>query len=694
MGIDLNTVEEHRHEAAAAVSGELWHACAGAGLALPRRGSRVVYLPQAHLAAGGGGEALDGAVSLRVPPHVVCRVVGVELCADSATDEVYARLALVAEGEMFRPNPQGGAEEGEGEKEGGDGEKKPRMPHMFCKTLTASDTSTHGGFSVPRRAAEDCFPPLDYKQVRPSQELVAKDLHGTQWSFRHIYRGQPRRHLLTTGWSSFVNKKKLVSGDAVLFLRGDDGELRLGVRRAVQLRNEALFKAVSNNSSKLQTLSAVASSLENRSIFHVCFDPRGGASEFMVPYWRFSKSLNHPLSIGMRFKVSNESDDANERSTGLISNISEVDPIRWPGSKWRCLLVRWDDATHCNHQRRVSPWEIERVGGAISVTSCLSTSSSKRTKLYFPQGNLDAPVTDGNGCLDSMETGNFHRVLQGQELLMGSRTQGVAHSQPPDAMKFRTPDRRRFSANARNYMLNGATGGLTQQSTEFPYQPLGFGESVRFPEVLQGQEISQAVPFYQGTPFDARTQNGRAGSLGYVQRSAGLDGLSSAIQGQGYSHGQFTPSAAKVSSPSSVLMFNQTAVPQFELEGRTTNYGAVYGSQCAPLEMVRATETWPCVQRQMPSETGCHRVDTWNASSPANIAKSISPTGDVGRSSCRLFGFSLTDHKILGAAEGGVKEATSNVEADCAAPRVLELFGRSHPTPSALHALVAAPMGI
>jgi hypothetical protein len=25
--------------------------------------------------------------------------------------------------------------------------------------------------------------------------------------------------LLTTGWSAFVNKKKLVSGDAVLFLR-------------------------------------------------------------------------------------------------------------------------------------------------------------------------------------------------------------------------------------------------------------------------------------------------------------------------------------------------------------------------------------------------------------------------------------------------------------------------------------------
>ncbi|KAL6269346.1 hypothetical protein ACE6H2_026257 [Prunus campanulata] len=58
------------------------------------------------------------------------------------------------------------------------------QPHPICsaKTLTASDTSSHGGFSVPRHAAEDCFPPL------------------------------PQRHLLTTGWSAFVNKKKLVSG--------------------------------------------------------------------------------------------------------------------------------------------------------------------------------------------------------------------------------------------------------------------------------------------------------------------------------------------------------------------------------------------------------------------------------------------------------------------------------------------------
>ena len=36
--------------------------------------------------------------------------------------------------------------------------------------------------------------------------------------------------------------------------RGSDGELRLGVRRAVQLKNEALLEAVNSTDSKLRTL--------------------------------------------------------------------------------------------------------------------------------------------------------------------------------------------------------------------------------------------------------------------------------------------------------------------------------------------------------------------------------------------------------------------------------------------------------
>ena len=56
--------------------------------------------------------------------------------------------------------------------------------------------------------------------------------------------------------------------------RGDDGELRLGIRRAVQLKNEALFEEFSSDSAKRHTLSAVYDSLKHRSVFHISYNPR------------------------------------------------------------------------------------------------------------------------------------------------------------------------------------------------------------------------------------------------------------------------------------------------------------------------------------------------------------------------------------------------------------------------------------
>ncbi|KAL6313490.1 hypothetical protein AAG906_005437 [Vitis piasezkii] len=61
-----------------------------------------------------------------------------------------------------------------------------KQPSNYFKTLIASDTSTHGGFS-PRRA-EKVFPPLDFSRP-PAQELIARDLHDNEWKFRHIFRG-------------------------------------------------------------------------------------------------------------------------------------------------------------------------------------------------------------------------------------------------------------------------------------------------------------------------------------------------------------------------------------------------------------------------------------------------------------------------------------------------------------------------
>ncbi|XP_066312575.1 auxin response factor 3-like isoform X2 [Miscanthus floridulus] len=678
MGIDLNMVDGEGQERRPPPV-ELWHACAGPVVALPRRGSLVVYLPQGHLAAAGGGD-----VAADLPPHVVCHVADVELCADAATDEVYARLALVAEGEAFGRNLRGGGVEGDDDMEDLDSERKSRMLHMFCKTLTASDTSTHGGFSVPRRAAEDCFPPLDYNQLRPSQELVAKDLHGAKWKFRHIYRGQPRRHLLTTGWSSFVNKKKLVSGDAVLFLRGDDGELRLGVRRAIQLKNEAFFEDFSSDSTKRHTLSAVADSLKHRSVFHISYNPRATASEYIIPYHKFLKSLNHPVCIGARINFQCHNEDVSERRSGMVVRISEIDPMKWPGSKWRSLLVRWEGVADCNGQDRVSPWEIETAGGSVSVAHSLSASSSKRTKLCV-QGNLDVP-TMWNGCTDSVETGKLPRVLQGQEL-MGFRTRHVPCApQTAEAAKLQSSDASRFLRNARGCALSGPTSRLAVHNSGFTYQSVGFNESIGFSEVLQGQEISRAVPMFQGMMSEACSLKGGYGLHSYMHTPVAVNGLSATAQECCLTLS--TPPGAQVPSLYPDNIFNRTVVPQLGLASKFG--GGTNGQQSGPFDRTR--EIWTRPQHETPDQMNLDQFETRRASALGDAAKLGSGGGEVRKTSCRLFGFSLTE-KILPADDDGVKEVS--YEPECQNPRMLDLFGYNCSTPSAaLPALCAAPIGM
>ncbi|KAL4315192.1 hypothetical protein AHAS_Ahas15G0160500 [Arachis hypogaea] len=100
------------------------------------------------------------------------------------------------------------------DKNNNNGEK----PASFAKTLTQSDANNGGGFSVPRYCAVTIFPRLDYSTEPPIQTIIAKDVYGQCWKFRHIYKGTPRRYLLTTGWSNFVNHKKLIAGDSIVFL--------------------------------------------------------------------------------------------------------------------------------------------------------------------------------------------------------------------------------------------------------------------------------------------------------------------------------------------------------------------------------------------------------------------------------------------------------------------------------------------
>ncbi|XP_042375970.1 auxin response factor 2B-like isoform X1 [Zingiber officinale] len=424
---------------------ELWLACAGPLVTIPRVGEKIFYFPQGHIEQV---EASTNQVSdqqmpvYNLPWKILCRVMNVQLKAEPETDEVYAQVTLL---------PESKQDESTVEKEAVP--SPPPRPHVysFCKTLTASDTSTHGGFSVLRRHADECLPPLDMSRQPPSQELVAKDLHGVEWPFRHIFRGQPRRHLLQSGWSVFISSKRLVAGDAFIFLRGENGELRVGVRRAMRQQNNVPSSVISSHSMHLGVLATAWHAVNTGTMFTVYYKPRISPSEFIVPFDQYMESINSNYSIGMRFKMRFEGEEAPEqRFTGTIIGIGDVDVDRWPGSKWKCLKVRWDESSSIPHPERVSPWKIEP-----SLTPPLNQLQMPRAKKLrtstFPY-STDSSVKKEVATkvtADPSQLNGVSRVLQGQEgMTLRSTVEGDESEKDPKYIMWSTSDEEKNDISA------------------------------------------------------------------------------------------------------------------------------------------------------------------------------------------------------------------------------------------------------
>ncbi|CAI0402027.1 unnamed protein product [Linum tenue] len=338
------------------INSELWHACAGPLVSMPPVGSLVVYFPQGHseqVAASMQKETDCIPNYPNLPSKLICMLHNVTLHADPETDEVYAQMTLQPVSKCDR----------EALIASDMGLKQNRQPaEFFCKTLTASDTSTHGGFSVPRRAAEKIFPPLDYSMQPPAQELVARDLHDSAWTFRHIYRGQPKRHLLTTGWSVFVSTKRLFAGDSVLFIRDEKQQLLLGIRRANRQQPPLSSSVISSDSMHIGILAAAAHAAANHSPFTVFYNPRASPSEFVIPFSKYNKAMYTQVSLGMRFRMMFETEESGvRRYMGTVTATSDLDPVRWKNSQWRNLQVGWDESTAGERPSRVSVWDIEPV---------------------------------------------------------------------------------------------------------------------------------------------------------------------------------------------------------------------------------------------------------------------------------------------------------------------------------------------
>ncbi|XP_039037565.1 auxin response factor 18-like [Hibiscus syriacus] len=417
---------------------QLWHACAGSMVQIPPLNSKVIYFPQGH--AEHSLSAVDFPSSPRIPALVFCRVASLKFMADTETDEVFAKILLIP-----FANTELHLEDDAVLGVGSNGSDNVEKPASFAKTLTQSDANNGGGFSVPRYCAETIFPPLDYTANPPVQTVIAKDVHGQTWKFRHIYRGTPRRHLLTTGWSNFVNHKKLVAGDSIVFLRSENGELRVGIRRAKRPENGNCgspyggFPALTRNANssfggkgKLRA-EAVAESVAlagSGQPFEVVYYPRASTPEFCVKESAVKAAMRVPWCSGMRFKMPFETEDSSRISwfVGTVSSVQVADPIRWPNSPWRLLQVTWDEPDLLQNVKRVSPWLVELVSNVPSIH--LSPFSPPRKKSRLPQ-HPDVPF---NGqFLMSAFSSSCNPLGTGSPLVLSDNApagiQGARHAQ-------------------------------------------------------------------------------------------------------------------------------------------------------------------------------------------------------------------------------------------------------------------------
>ncbi|MQL71716.1 hypothetical protein Taro_004041 [Colocasia esculenta] len=375
----------------------IWKACAGSSVRIPAVGSLVYYFPQGH--AEQAGSAADVASMPCNKPYFLCRVAGVQFLADRETDEVYARMRLYPQ--ELDPGAVPGCSSPEEPGRGVEGVLS------FAKVLTPSDANNGGGFSVPRFCADSIFPPLDYDEDPPVQKLIVRDMHEEEWRFRHIYRGTPRRHLLTTGWSKFVNSKKLVAGDSVVFIKNGSGELFVGVRRTGRSGVPSdFFQSSSSQISPLAakpgeflggrevfsrhckgkvTLESVVEAVrlaDMDSQFEITYYPRIGSSDFVVRKDVVEAAVRMSWSTGMRVKMSVETEDSSRMTwySGTVSRIiRHLSPFTF--SPWRTLeVVTWDEPDVLQSIKRVSPWKVELLSVSPQILSPYPSFKKPRIK--------------------------------------------------------------------------------------------------------------------------------------------------------------------------------------------------------------------------------------------------------------------------------------------------------------------------
>ncbi|XP_013596928.1 PREDICTED: auxin response factor 20-like [Brassica oleracea var. oleracea] len=345
---------------------QLWKLCAGPLFHLPKVGEKINYFPQGHieqLVTSMNDELCQLKPIFDIPSKICCNVFSIKLKVETTTDEIYAEISLLpdtSEVEIPTPKP----------------ENNIQNINYFTKVLSASDTNKKGSFVLNKRHAIECLPLL----LTPSQEVIAKDIHGHEWNFKHTLRGTPQRHLFTSGWNEFAKGKDLVVGDCFVFLRGENGESRVGIRKSAHHQQHNIPSPVISKQSMHHGVVATAlNAIERKCMFVVFYKPR--SSQFLVNFEKFIDGVNRKFSVGSRFLMKFEGRDFSEiRYYGTIVGVKDFS-THWKNSEWRSLEVQWDEAAIISRPDKVSPWEIEPLTHSSNIPKSVFLKNKRQSEI-------------------------------------------------------------------------------------------------------------------------------------------------------------------------------------------------------------------------------------------------------------------------------------------------------------------------
>lgn len=320
----------------------IWLAFAGITNKIPAVGSQVYYFPEGH-----AEQSFPPMKTDEIPvrkTHIRALLSDVSFHADRESDEVFARMMLDPRvpvcGLLGRERSKKEEEE-ELQDYGG------VVSHS--KVLTLSDSNNGGGFSVPKDCATFVFPQLDLKEEMPVQSVTVRDLQGNVLKFRHVFRGSPRRHLLTTNWSKFVNSKNIIAGDKIIFARDRSGELYVGFRRSVKpmavapealVRTNRGFWRYGRGRVPIALVKKAMNLAEMGLPFEVIYYPRAGLQNFVVEVEAVDRALMVDWAPGMKVKAGAEMEDGSlDWYKGTVLELNQKDSALWSQSPWRKIKV-------------------------------------------------------------------------------------------------------------------------------------------------------------------------------------------------------------------------------------------------------------------------------------------------------------------------------------------------------------------